>query len=225
MVRTDRLISLINHLRDGALHRAQDLAERFDVSVRTIYRDMDRLVAAGVPVQGTRGTGYQVTDSIALPPMYLTPAELDVLNLGIAIVSEAADADLKAAATTLAAKFDQALPAETMAEADAWKTALTPVSDSARGLSHMSSLRSAIAGRQKLRLDYRDAAGDRSSRTIRPLKLDSLGRVWLLSAWCEFRCDFRDFRLDLIEAAIPLPELFTDEPGKRLADRQRDRRA
>ncbi|MDU9002684.1 helix-turn-helix transcriptional regulator [Sedimentitalea todarodis] len=220
MARTDRLITLIGILRDGALHRAQDLAARLDISVRTIYRDMDRLLAAGVPVQGTPGTGYRMADTIALPPLHLAPAELDVLQLGIAIVSEAADPNLRAAAQTLANKIDMALPAETIAEADAWKTALSPMADAARGLSHMTILRSAIDGRQKLRLSYRETTGQLDDRIIRPLKLESWGRAWLLTAWCETCDDFRDFRLDLIENATPLPELFTDEHGKRLADRR-----
>ncbi|MEY8830647.1 helix-turn-helix transcriptional regulator [Sedimentitalea sp. XS_ASV28] len=219
MARTDRLVTLINLLRDGALHRAQDLASGLGVSVRTVYRDMDRLLAAGVPIQGTPGTGYRMADTIALPPLHLSPAELDVLQLGIAIVSEAADPALSAAAQTLTQKIDMALPAETVAEADAWKTALTPLANAARGLSHMVSLRSAIAGRQKLRLSYRDTAEQTRQDTIRPLKLESWGRVWLLTAWSETGSAFRDFRVDLIETATPLPELFADEPGKRLSDR------
>jgi predicted DNA-binding transcriptional regulator YafY len=219
MARTDRLIRLITLLRDGALHRAEDLAERLDVSVRTVYRDMDRLAQSGVPVQGRRGTGYRLADTITLPPFRLSPEELNVLSLGLAIVSEAADPDLKSTARALADRIDALLPAETIAEAERWKTALTPVADAARGLSHMASLRGAIAGRQKLRLAYLKTDGTRSLRTIRPLKLDCPGRVWLLTAWCELRNDFRDFRLDLIETATPLPELFTDEPGKRLSDR------
>lgn len=219
MTRTDRLVTMIAILRDGTLHRAQDLANRLSVSVRTIYRDMDRLIASGVPVQGNRGTGYRMTDTIALPPLHLAPEELDVLRLGIAIVSEAADPELKAAARNIADKLDQALPAEFIAEADEWKTALSPMADAARGLSHMASLRSAIAGRQKLRLGYHEAPDQCRDYIVCPLRLESWGRVWLLTAWCDGQGDFRDFRLDLIESATPLPELFTDEPGKRLSDR------
>ncbi|MDK3071932.1 YafY family protein [Sedimentitalea sp. JM2-8] len=219
MPRTDRLIDIIAILRDGRLHRAGDLAGRLGVSIRTIYRDMDRLAASGVPVQGTRGTGYRAADRITLPPLTLTPQELDALNIGVAIVAEAADPYLKAAALALTDKLDAVLPAETVAEADAWKTALTPLADTARGLSHMASLRSAIKGKQKLRLTCRDPGGTRTTRTVRPLKLDNWGHVWILTAWCELCADFRDFRIDLIDAASPLPELFVDEPGKRLPDR------
>ncbi|MBK0326844.1 YafY family transcriptional regulator [Rhodobacteraceae bacterium F11138] len=219
MARTDRLMDLIAVLRDGETHRACDLAVRLGVSQRTIYRDMDRLVASGVPIRGTRGDGYRVLKQTTLPPMTLTPSELDVLTLGIAIVSETADPDLKAAALSLADKIEAALPVETVAEADSWKLALTPLADPARGLSHLVSLRGAITGKQKLRLRYASPQGQVSTRTVRPLRLESWGRVWILIAWCELRSDFREFRTDLIQEATPLPELFVDEPGKRLSDR------
>ncbi|TMV08889.1 YafY family transcriptional regulator [Ruegeria sediminis] len=218
MRRTDRLFDIIRILGDGKLHRAQDIAERLNVSVRTIYRDMETLAASGVPVQGERGVGYTVADQIALPPLNLTPAELEALNLGMAIVAEAADAELRAAAESLAEKIDAVLPTQTIAEGDAWKFAVYPFADTARGLAHMAPLRSAIASRQKLRLSYRGTDGALTERIIRPLQMEYWGRVWTVTGWCELRADFRVFRLDLIEVLVPLPELFTDEPGKRLSD-------
>ena len=218
MRRTDRLFDIIGILRDGKLHRAQDIADRLEVSVRTIYRDMDTLVASGIPLEGERGVGYMVREAITLPPLTLTSEELEALNLGVAIVSEAADPDLKAAALKLADKIDAVLPTQTIAQADAWKFAVYPFADAARGLSHMATLRSAIKTRQKLALQYRRIDGTASQRTIRPLHMEYWGRVWTLTAWCELRDDFRVFRVDLIEDASALPELFTDEPGKTLAD-------
>ncbi|WP_171240681.1 YafY family protein [Ruegeria sp. HKCCA5491] len=218
MRRTDRLFDIIQILRDGKLHRAQDIADRLEVSVRTIYRDMDTLVASGVPVEGERGVGYMVREQITLPPLNLTPAELEALNLGMAIVAEAADPDLKAAAETLADKIDAVLPAQVVAEADAWKFAVYPFADAARGLAHMAPIRSAIKSRQKLLLSYRRIDGVLTERTIRPLHMDYWGRVWTLTAWCELRAGFRVFRVDLIESVHPLPEIFADEPGKRLSD-------
>lgn len=218
MRRSDRLFDIIQILRDGKLHRAQDIAARLEVSVRTIYRDMDTLVASGVPVSGERGVGYMVTEAITLPPLTLTSAELEALNLGMAIVAEAADPDLKAAAEALAAKIDAVLPERTVAEADAWKFAVYPFADAARGFSHMPTLRAAIKARQKLRLTYH-SKGDRvTSRVIRPLHMEYWGRVWTLTAWCELRAGFRVFRVDLIQSAEALPELFVDEPGKRIED-------
>lgn len=218
MRRTDRLFDIIQILRDGKLHRAQDIADRLEVSVRTIYRDMDTLVASGVPVEGERGVGYMVREQITLPPLNLTPAELEALNLGMAIVAEAADPDLKAAAESLADKVDAVLPTQVVAEADAWKFAVYPFADAARGLAHMAPIRAAIKSRQKLRLSYRRIDGVLTDRIIRPLHMEYWGRVWTLTAWCELRHGFRVFRIDLIEAVAPLPEIFADEPGKRLGD-------
>mgnify|MGYP000058509957 FL=1 len=218
MRRSDRLFDIIQILRDGKLHRAQDIADRLEVSVRTIYRDMDTLVASGVPVERERGVGYMVREAITLPPVTLTTEELEALNLGMAIVAEAADDDLKRAALSLADKIDAVLPTSTVAEADAWKFAVYPFSDATRGFTHMPTLRAAIKSRQKLHLDYRRIDGVSTSRTIRPLNMEYWGRVWTLTAWCEARDDFRVFRVDLIEAATALPELFADEPGKRLSD-------
>ncbi len=218
MRRTDRLFEIIQILRNGKLHRAQDIADRLKVSTRTIYRDMETLMASGVPVEGERGVGYLVREAITLPPLTLTPAELEALNLGMAIVAEAADAELKAAADSLAAKVDAALPTETMAEADSWKFAVSPFADVARGLAQMPTLRAAIKARQKLFLRYRRIDGDLTERVIRPLQMEYWGRVWSVTAWCETRAAFRVFRVDLIESAEALPELFVDEPGKRLQD-------
>jgi predicted DNA-binding transcriptional regulator YafY len=218
MRRTDRLFDIIQILRDGRLHRAQDIAARLEVSVRTIYRDMDTLVASGVPVQGERGVGYMATEAITLPPLSLTAAELEALNLGMAIVAEAADPDLKSAALSLADKIDAVLPTQTIAEADTWKFAVYPFANAARGLAHMATLRAAIKTRQKLHLAYRRIDNTLTTRTVRPLHMEYWGRVWTLTAWCESRNSFRVFRIDLIEMATPLPELFVDEPGKRLTD-------
>ena len=218
MRRTDRLFDIIQILRDGKLHRAQEIADRLEVSVRTIYRDMDTLVASGLPVEGERGVGYMVREQITLPPLNLTPAELEALNLGMAIVAEAADPDLKSAAETLAGKIDAVLPTQVVAEADAWKFAVYPFADAARGLAHMAPIRAAIKSRQKLQLTYRRIDGVLTDRVIRPLHMEYWGRVWTLTAWCEMRNAFRVFRIDLIESVTPLPEIFADEPGKRLAD-------
>lgn len=218
MRRTDRLFDILQILRDGQLHRAQDLAERLEVSVRTIWRDMDTLRASGVPVEGERGMGYMITSPITLPPLTLTLAEMEALNLGMAIVAEAADPDLKAAAESLAAKIDAVSPERVVSEGEAWKFAVYPFQDAARGFAHMPTLRAAIKARQKLRLVYHSKENRLTTRIIRPLHMEFWGRIWTLTAWCELRDAFRVFRVDLIQSAEALPELFTDEPGKRMAD-------
>lgn len=214
--RANRLFELMRLLRGGGVHRAEDLATRLGVSVRTIYRDVDRLGASGITVQGTRGTGYVLAQETVLPPLSLTADEVEALNLGLAILNEAGDDGLRRAAGSLAAKIDAALPTQTPDQAQAWKTAFSPFAEAGRTLAHLPLLRSAITARQKVALTYTSASGDVTRRVIRPLRTDYLARSWSLTAWCELRGALRDFRLDLIESAEALPELFVDEHGKGL---------
>lgn len=218
MHRTDRLFDLIQILRDGRLHRAQDLADRLGVSVRTIYRDMDTLITSGVPIEGERGLGYMATAAITLPPLNLTLTELEALHLGMAIVGEAADAELQKAAHSLSAKIDAVLPEDRTTPPAGWGFAIYPFADAARGFAHMPALRAAVRARQKLRIGYRDQSGTLTDRVIRPLQMEYWGRLWTVTVWCELRADFRVFRVDRIETLKVLPQLFVDEAGKTLAD-------
>lgn len=216
--RTDRLFDLIQILRDGRLHRAEDLAQKLGVSIRTIYRDMDTLVASGVPIAGERGLGYMATAAITLPPLNLSLTELEALHLGMAIVGEAADDELRRAAASLSAKIDAVLPEDRRTPPSAWGFAVYPFADAAKGFQHMPAIRAALRARQKLLVSYRKDDGAQSQRVIRPLQLDYWGRVWTVTAWCELRNGFRVFRVDRIETLRVLPQLFVDEAGKTLAD-------
>ncbi|MDU8945905.1 helix-turn-helix transcriptional regulator [Ovoidimarina sediminis] len=218
MRRTDRLFDLIGILRDGRLHKAADLARRLEVSERTVYRDMETLRGCGIPVEGERGVGYILTAPVTLPPLNLTLTELEALHLGMAVVSEAADPELQAAARSLAAKIDAVVPEDRTAPPSGWGFAVYPFADAQGGFTHMPTLRAAIRARQKLALSYWSLSDAETERTIRPLQMEYWGRVWTLTAWCELREDFRVFRVDRIQSADPLPALFTDEPGKTLDD-------
>lgn len=209
MRRADRLMTLIRHLRDGDLHRAADLARIMNVSLRTIYRDMDTLAASGVPIEGERGTGYRVTAAITLPPLNLSMAELEALHVSLAAMGQAQDPDLAAAASSLARKLDGVLP-----DMHAPTTfAIYPFADAARGFQHLPKIRPAIRARQKLQitLNGRD-------RTVRPLQLDYWGRLWTCIVWCDTTRKFDDLRIDQITALRVLPSLFVQEEGKRLRD-------
>lgn len=218
MSRTDRLFDLILILRDGRLHRAEDLAETLQVSVRTIYRDMDTLALSGVPVAGERGLGYMMTAPITLPPLNLTLTELEALHFGMAVVGEAGDDELKSAAKTLSAKIDAVLPEDRSTPPSGWGFAVYPFQDAAAGFRFMPSIRKAIRSRQKLQITYADDKAARTERVIRPLQMEYWGRVWTAACWCELRKDFRVFRIDRIRDLKVMAELFVEEQGKSLAD-------
>lgn len=209
MRRADRLMNLIRLLRDGDLHRATDLAQATGVSLRTVYRDMETLAKSGVPIEGERGTGYRVTAAITLPPLNLSMPELEALHVSLAAMRQAADPDLAAAASSLAAKLDGVLPEVNAPRA----LAVYPFADAARGFQHLPKIRSAIRARQKLSLTL-----DGSDRTVRPLQLDYWGRLWTCTVWCDTTRKFDDLRIDQITALRVLPSLFVEEVGKRLRD-------
>ncbi|MBA3911738.1 MAG: transcriptional regulator [Rhodobacter sp.] len=220
MRRTDRLFDLIQILRDGRLHTARAMAETLEVSVRTIWRDMATLVASGLPVEGERGVGYALREPITLPPLTLTPDEVQALTLGLQLVSDGADPSLTRAAESLRAKIAAVVPARLMDSAgrDTW---VFPGPEALAAARHLPALRRAIRLRERLVLSYSDGSDIASERATRPLVLEFWGRVWTLATWCEARDDFRSFRVDRIKALHLTGESFPDEPGKTLADWRR----
>ncbi|ETX16420.1 transcriptional regulator [Roseivivax halodurans JCM 10272] len=215
MKRTDRLYALLRLLKDGSLHRAEDLARELGVSLRTIYRDMEVLAASGVPVEGERGHGYTARAALTLPPLNLTEAELEALHLGLAAVGASGMEEMAEAALTLSRKVEAVLPEDTGMAAERFGFATYPFAEAAEGFRHMPGIRKAIRARQKLRITLH---GEDKPRDIRPLHVDYWGRVWTAIAWDEGTGDFATFRIDRVRSLSNLPGLFVDEPGKRLSD-------
>ena len=220
MRRTDRLFDLIQILRDGRLHTARDMAERLEVSTRTLWRDMATLVASGLPVEGERGVGYILREPITLPPLTLTADEVQALTLGLQLVTRGADPSLAQAADSLAGKIAAVLPARLL-EGAGEETWVYPRQEAMAAARHLPALRRAIRLRERLRLTYRDTEGHDSTRRVRPLVLEFWGRVWTLATWCETRGDFRSFRVDRIDSLAPEGGTFPEEPGRTLADWRR----
>ncbi len=215
MRRADRLYALMTRLKDGRLHRAEDLARALGVSLRTIYRDMDTLAGSGVPIEGERGRGFTARAMTTLPPLNLTDDELEALHLGLAAVG-AADMDrISAAAESLSKKIEAVLPEDTGMAAKRFGFATYPFAEAAEGFRHMPAFRAAIRARQKLRVTLTD---EEAARDVRPLHLDYWGRIWTAVVWDETGGGFATFRIDRVRDLSPLPGLFVDEPGKRLQD-------
>ncbi|MCU0903793.1 MAG: YafY family transcriptional regulator [Tabrizicola sp.] len=220
MRRTDRLFELIQILRDGKLHTAQDMAARLEVSTRTLWRDMATLIASGLPVEGERGMGYLLREPITLPPLTLTPDEVQALTLGLQLVTRGADPSLARAADSLQGKIAAVLPSRMIEEAgqDTW---VFPGAEAQAAARHLPDLRRAIRLRERVVIDYLDGSGIPSERLVRPLVLEFWGRVWTLAAWCETREGFRSFRVDRIEKLRLSGATFPDKPGTTLVDWRR----
>lgn len=215
--RSARLADLLEVLRDGRLHRASDIAAALGVSVRTVYRDIDTLVASGIPVDGARGLGYMLREPVFLPPMALSLTELEALSLGMAIVGEAADTELQAAAASVLEKVGEHASHRGRAPKN-WGFGVYAFKQAQAGFRHMPLLRRAIREGLKLHIAYLSLEDARSTRTIRPLQIEYWGRIWTCTAWCELRNDFRAFRIDRIETCESTGARFLPEVGKTLQD-------
>ena len=217
MRRTDRLFELIQIFRDGRLKLGRNLAEQLGVSLRTLYRDIDTLVASGIPIEGERGVGYILREPIFLPPLNLSHIELEALQFGMELAKRSSDKELNAAANSLLQKVHAVLPANKQGTNRRWPMSVYST-NLAADVQHLPVLRVAIANRRKVDLHYNSLAGVTSRRVVRPLQVEFWGQVWTCTAWCEARKDFRVFRVDHIEMVSLLDAAFEHEKGKRLED-------
>lgn len=191
---------------------AQQLAGELEVSERTIYRDVQHLGAAGVPIESEAGVGYRLR-GYDLPPLTFTRDELESVALGLRIVDSWTDEDLAAAARRALAKIEAVLPEGH--EQILHDTPLHAPKEHQRVALRVdfTGLRSAIRERRKIRVDYTDAHGAATRRVLRPFGLAFYGPVWILAAWCELRQDYRAFRPDRMAAMDVLGETFDPDAG------------
>ena len=218
MRRADRLFEIIQIMRRKKLIRARELAETLGVSERTIYRDIQDLVANGIPIDGEAGVGYILRDGFDLPPLMFSEQEIEALVLGARIVETWADAELSNAASDVIAKVEAVIP-ERLRRFMADTALLAPSVHYMEPIGFdLAALRGAIRESHKVRFAYTDALGDESERIVRPLSLAFFGPAWILAAWCDLRQDFRTFRLDWMAGFEVLDAPFRAEPGKTLAD-------
>lgn len=218
MRRTDRLFNIIQLFRDGRLHKGADIAERMEVSLRTIYRDVETLIGSGVPITGERGVGYMMTEPVFLPPLNLTPGELEVLELGISLVQSSFGKSLSDHGQSLGDKVRAVLPQPEMLDPTRGAIAIYAPKFSQGVLDVLDIARRAILSRTYLNFDYKTLSGETSDRRVRPLEIEIWDNALTLTAWCETRNDFRVFRLDRMENANLGDHGFKPEAGKRLRD-------
>jgi predicted DNA-binding transcriptional regulator YafY len=219
--RTDRLYALVEDLRAIAprCRSARELAARFEVSVRTIERDITALQESGVPIYaepGRRG-GYAIDRKASLPPLNFTPTEAVAIAVAL---SRAGDQPFGRQARSALRKVVAAMPGAEgeLARELARRVQLARPQDEpdvrpmgGEGISR--AIEEALLRRRVLRLDYADAKGALTSRDVEPgVFLGGRGGFWYLVAWCRLRDDVRVFRLDRIAAAAVTAERCPDRP-------------
>ena len=218
MRRAERLFQIVQLIRGRRLSTAGFIAERLEVSERTVYRDVAELMAQGVPIEGEAGVGYRMNAGFDLPPLMFTKDEAQALVAAVRLAQPRLDVALSRHAEGALSKILAVLPAAARAAAESLAVYAPAIGIDDVTRQRLEVLRVATEARQKLRIDYLDAKEQTSQRTVRPLGSFYWGAVWTLAAWCETRVGIRSFRVDRIQALQVLDERFRDEPGKTLAD-------
>ena len=218
MRRAERLFQIVQLIRGRRLSTAAFLAQRLEVSERTVYRDVADLMAQGVPIEGEAGVGYRMQSGFDLPPLMFTKGEAQALVAAVRIAQARLDVALGRHAESALSKVLAVLPVAARAAAESLAVYAPPVGPDEATRARLETLRVATEARHKLRFTYTDLKDVKSERPVRPLGCFYWGSVWTLAAWCETREAFRSFRVDRISALQVLDERFRDEPGKTLAD-------
>jgi predicted DNA-binding transcriptional regulator YafY len=210
MRKSERLLQLLVLLRGRRrASTANELANRLQVSQRTIYRDIQALLLSGVDIVGEAGVGYCLQPGSGIPPLMFNEKELEALVLGIRLVKGWADDELCAAATTAQDKIKAVLPPQTQQAHEHKLTKyLVPDYNRQSHVKFSEVIRSGIDSNTVVEIEYRDEKEKASTRHVKPLGLMFWGAKWTLVAWCKLRDDYRLFRLDRIANARPTEESF-----------------
>lgn len=224
MNRTDRMLAIVLELQAHGRRRAEDLAATFETSKRTIYRDLQALSEAGVPLVAIPGLGYSLMEGYFLPPLSFSAGEATMLLLGSDVMAESFDASFRAAAQMASRKITQVLPAALRAEVQSLQESIhfLTVGVGSKSGERLLPLRQAIVECRAVRFGYyaRHRSAGRIdtpiSRDVDPYALAHVGEAWYLTGFDHLRQEIRTFRLDRMEGLIPLDRTFTRPTGFRL---------
>jgi predicted DNA-binding transcriptional regulator YafY len=199
MSRHSRLLGLVHILRRYRQPvSAQALADELEISIRSVYRDVQTLRAQGATIEGEPGVGYVLRPGYLLPPLMFTDDEIEALVLGLRLTNEHADEALGRAAEDVVAKLRAVLPKELKTLFDETALVAGPALARPPEAIDLSEVRRALREQRKARIAYTNQQGVSSQRVIWPLGLGFFQRARLLVAWCETRQDFRSFRSERI---------------------------
>lgn len=218
MRRADRLFQIVQILRRGRLVTAAALAEKLEVSERTVYRDMRDLMTSGVPVDGEAGVGYVLRRGYDLPPLMFSAEELEALTVAARMLKAAGGKTLSGAVESALEKIEAALPEERRRELADSRLFVPDFTFPVEVGRRLDALRAAINQKRVVDFAYVRADGASSRRAAHPLGLFFWGTKWTLGAWCELREELRTFRVDRMDDLKVQAGTFQETPGRRFAD-------
>lgn len=208
--RLSRLTAMLTQLQTKRLVTAPDLADKFNVNVRTIYRDIRALEQAGVPILTEEGKGYTLMEGYKIPPVMFSESQANALILAEQLVLKNKDTSFIRDYTEAIDKIKAVLrqPEKDKANLLADRTRFEQNINRERNSNNISQLQNALTNFRLIKIKYVNEKNKASDRTVEPFALISTNENWLLIAWCRLRKEFRYFRPDRIKKLEVLAEKF-----------------
>lgn len=209
--RLSRLVAILTQLQTKRLTTARSLADKFDVTTRTIYRDIRTLEQAGVPILTEEGKGYLLMEGYKIPPVMFSESQANALILAEQLVLKNKDTSFIRDYTEAVDKVKAVLRQSEKEKANllADRTRFEQNINRERNSDNISQVQYALTNFYLLRISYINEEHKASDRVIEPFALISTTENWLLIAWCRLRESFRFFRLDRIQKIETLTEKFS----------------
>lgn len=201
MNRIDRLFGILTTLQSKKFVTADKIADKFGISVRTVYRDVKALCEQGIPVSFEPGRGYFVVQGYFLPPVSFSSDEANALLLMETLVYGFADRSIQQHYSGALNKIKAVLRSADKERMEQLKNAtkLQLPTFYNNGFEYLSALQEAIAAKHIIEIDYRNNKGESGSRQTEPIGLIFYALHWHLIAWCHKREEYRDFRVSRIQ--------------------------
>jgi len=214
MNRIDRLTAILIQLQSKKIVKADEIATRFEISLRTVYRDVKALMEAGVPIGSEAGTGYFIVDGYHLPPVMFTQDEASAMMMAGKLVERMTDHSVRTAFNNALMKIKAGLNATQKDHLEILQDhieVLRPhMSLPAQSGNSLTELQKAVAVKQVMHLHYlSNHQNEFTVREIEPIGLFYYSAAWHVIAWCRLRDGFRDFRTDCIKELKATGEIFT----------------
>ena len=203
MNRIDRLHAILTHLQSKKRVTAQEVADRFNISLRTVYRDVKALEESGVPVIGEAGSGYSIMEGYRLPPVMFTQEEAAALLLGAKLAAQFSDASVQKLYDAALFKIKAVLRSTDKDHVDNLEEHVAvirmgiPGDDSSN--QYLAALQKTIVEKKVIAIRYQSNSEETTERQVEPIGLCRYGHGWHLIGWCRLRNDYRDFRISRIQ--------------------------
>ena len=213
MNRIDRISAILVQLQSRKVVKAQDIADRFDISLRTVYRDINTLEEAGVPIIGEAGTGYRIMDGYRLPPVMFTKEEATAFITAEKLMGKFTDEATAQKYSDAMFKVRSVLRSDEKGMLENIEDVIHVYKPSKQNApSYMYEVLNSINSKKCVSIKYKaNYSGETSDRLIEPVGLYYIGNNWHLVAWCRLRNDYRDFRLDRIQELKNTTDTFTKD--------------